>query len=53
MFHVALGKLPPIEFNKLQSEQYLSQNNNFYNRDLSPFPFPVLIKSSFNITCFI
>ena len=31
MLHVALGRIPALEFNELQSEQYLSQNNSFYN----------------------
>ena len=32
ILHVALGSLPALEFNKLQSAQYLSHNNNFYNQ---------------------
>ena len=31
MLHVALGNLPTLEFNELQSEQYLSQNNSIRN----------------------
>ena len=32
MLHVSLGRLPTLEFNELQSEQCLSQNNGFYNQ---------------------
>ena len=32
ILHVALGRLPALEFNKFESAQYLSQNNNFYNQ---------------------
>ena len=45
MLYVALGWLPTQELNKLQSEQYLSQNNSFYNQGLSPFQVSVIIKS--------
>ena len=53
MFHVALGRIPTLEFNEFKSEQYLSQNNSFYNQGLSPFQVHLIIKSSFNTTCFI
>ena len=45
MLHVALGRLPTLKFNELQSEQYLSENNSFYNQELSPFQTLVIIKS--------
>ena len=44
MLEVAVGRLPTLKFNELQNEQYLSQNNSFYNQGLSPFQVPVIIK---------
>ena len=45
MLHIALERLPTLEFNKLQNEECLSQNNSFYNQGLSPFLVPVMMKS--------
>ena len=44
MLPVALERFPTLEFNELQSEQYLTQNNSFYNQGLSPFQVTVINK---------
>ena len=43
MLHVSVGRLPMLEFNELQSEEYSSQNNRFYSQGFSPFQAPDLI----------
>ena len=53
MLHVVLGRFSTLEFNELKSEQYLSQNHSFQNQGLSPFQVPDIIKTWFNIICFI
>ena len=45
ILHVPFGGLPTLEFNELQGEQCLTQNNSFINQGLSPFQVPVIIKS--------
>ena len=51
MLHVALRRLPNLEFNELQSEKYFIQNNSFQhnnniqNQGFSPFQVTVIIKS--------
>ena len=44
MLPVALERFPTLEFNELQSEQYLTQNNSFYNQGLSHFQVTVINK---------
>ena len=47
------GRLSTLEFNELQTEQYLSETHSFDNQELSPFQVLDIIKSGFNIICFM